>query len=72
MPKKTRIQKLRNQIKVSDSSTGAQTAVLSNDFLTVDPLFKKDLLKSILFAVCITGFEIALYFVYYLRVFERR
>jgi len=72
MPKKTRIQKLRNQIKINDSPTGVQAINLQNDFFAVDPLFKKDLLKSILFAVCITGFEIALYFVYYLRVFERR
>ena len=72
MPKKTRIQKLRSQVKINESSVSVQTATLQNEFLSGDPMFKKDLLKSILFAVGITGFEIALYFVYYLRVFERR
>ncbi|MFH0773475.1 MAG: hypothetical protein V1922_04145 [bacterium] len=72
MPKKTRLQKLRNQMKISESSQAMQTGVIQNEFLSVDPLFKKDLMKSIFFAVFITVFEIALYFIYYLRVFERR
>ena len=66
------MQKLRNQVKLNYSSAAVQTTTLPSDFLSVDPMFKKDLLKSIIFAFCITGFEIALYFIYYLRVFERR
>ena len=72
MPKKTRIQKLRNKTRITDYSPAVQTVTVQNDLLTADPFFKKDLLKSVLFAIGITGFEIALYFVYYLRVFERR
>jgi hypothetical protein len=72
MPKKTMAQKLRNQTRIVGSSQTHATAVMQNEFLTVDPMFKKDLLKSIFFAVLITAFEIALYFIYYLRVFERR
>lgn len=65
-------QKLRNQTKIIGSSQTHATAVVQNEFLVVDPMFKKDLMKSILFAVFITAFEIGLYFIYYLRVFERR
>jgi len=72
MPKKTRLQKLRNQTRIMKSVQTASIGVLENDFLSADPVFKKDMLKSIFFAVLITGFEIALYFIYYLRVFERR
>ena len=72
MPKKTRLQKLRNQTKVNDSVQAAQSPGAETKFLVVDPVFKKDLIKSIFFAVLITGFEIGLYFIYYLRVFERR
>lgn len=72
MPKKTLAQKLRNQTKISGSTRTPITGVMQNEFLAVDPMFKKDLMKSIFFAVIITAFEIALYFIYYLRVFERR
>ncbi|MCX6730831.1 MAG: hypothetical protein NTZ55_03210 [Candidatus Roizmanbacteria bacterium] len=72
MPKKTMAQKLRNKTKMMGSSQTLATAVVQNEFLVVDPMFKKDLLKSIVFAVLITAFEIGLYFIYYLRVFERR
>ena len=59
-------------MRTVESSQIAQTGVLQSEFLSVDPLFKVDMIKSILFAVFITAFEIALYFIYYLRVFERR
>lgn len=72
MPKKTLAQKLRNQSKNGGASQTPKPVAVQNDFLTADPMFKKDLIKSILFAVFITAFEIALYFIYYLRIFERR
>jgi len=72
MPKKTRLQKLRNQRRAEQSFQTVQTGVLQNEFLFEDTVFKKDMLKSIFFAISITTFEIALYFIYYLRVFERR
>lgn len=65
-------QKLRNQMKTVQPSRAVTTGVVQNEFLVVDPMFKKDLLRSVLFALGITAFEIALYFIYYLRVFERR
>jgi len=72
MPKKTRLQKLRNQMRTDHTFQPVQTAVMQNDFLSVDPMFKKDMIKSVFFAIFITAFEIALYFIYYLHVFERR
>ena len=72
MPKKTRLQKLRNQMRSERSFQTVQTGVLQNEFLFEDTAFKKDMIKSIFFAVFITVFEIALYFIYYLRVSERR
>jgi len=72
MPKKTRLQKLRNQIRIQEVSQAVQTVAIQNDFLSADPAFKKDMIKSLFFAALITVFEIGLYFIYYLRVFERR
>jgi len=72
MPKKTRQQKLRNEIRTNTSVQRGETVVLQTDLLSINPYFKKDLIKSIFFAVFISVFEIALYFIYYLRVFERR
>ncbi len=66
-------QKLRIQEhQAHESAPSVQTATLHEDFLFVDPVFKKDMVKSICFALFITLFEIALYFIYYLRVWERR
>lgn len=72
MPKKTRLQKLRNQERTIAHQQAVQTLAPDDVFFSGDPAFKKDLIKSILFALAITGFEIALYFIYYLRLFERR
>jgi len=72
MPKKTRLQKLRNQMRTVGSVEKIKIENVQSEFLSGDPLFKRDMMKSIFFAVFITVFEIALYFVYYLRVFERR
>jgi len=72
MPKKTRLQKLRNQMRNNTQTVAVQTHVVDDTFFAGDPMFKKDLLKSVGFAIVITGFEIALYFIYYLRLFERR
>ena len=72
MPKKTRLQKLRNQMRTVESSQTTQVGAIDNAFLSGDPLFKTDMMRSIFFAMFISAFEIALYFVYYLRVFERR
>jgi len=55
-----------------ESIHSAKSVALDSGFLSVNPEFKKDIVKSIFFAVFITVFEIALYFIYYLRVFERR
>jgi len=71
MPKKTRLQKLRNKMKLEKSPSEVLETVQA-EVLSGNPYFKKDLLKSVFFAVFITVFEIALYFIYYLRVFERR
>jgi len=59
-------------MRTGDSSQAVQTVVLPNEFVYEGSVFKKDMVKSVLFALCITAFEIALYFVYYLHVFERR
>jgi len=72
MPKKTRLQKLRNQARNLDQSAVVQALVKDEVFFSSDPVFKKDMIKSIFFAVLITAFEIGLYFIYYLRVWERR
>ena len=65
-------QKLRNQMRMVEPLKSVPTTAVQDELLSVDPLFKKDLFKSIFFAAFITVFEISLYFVYYLRVFERR
>jgi hypothetical protein len=72
MPKKTRLQKLRNQMRNTVQTAAIKIHETDDSFFAGDPMFKKDLLKSILFAVGITAFEIALYFIYYQRLFERR
>ena len=72
MPKKTRLQKLRNEERNLDRSQAVQTFVRDEAFFSANPQFKKDMVKSILFAILITAFEIGLYFIYYLRVWERR
>jgi hypothetical protein len=72
MPKKTRLHKLQNQLRTMKPSLVTQPKIGEDDFLKGDPSFKKDMMKSIFFAVLISVFEIALYFIYYLRVFERR
>lgn len=72
MPKKTRLQKLRNQTRIIATSQAVQNGTSQSEVFSQDPYFKKDLMKSIFFAVFISVFEIGLYFVYYLRVFERR
>jgi len=70
MPKRSRLQKLRNEQRtqhhlVEQKQSTTPTVVL-------DPHFKKDLIKSVALAGLITLFEIGLYFVYYQRVWERR
>jgi hypothetical protein len=72
MPKKTRLQKLRNEERNLDRSQAVQTLIRDETFFSANPQFKKDMVKSILFAMLITAFEIGLYFIYYLRVWERR
>jgi len=59
-------------MKTADGFQTPQVGLLQNDFMATDAVFKKDMVKSVLFALSITAFEIALYFIYYLRVFERR
>jgi hypothetical protein len=72
MPKKTRLQKLKNQQKNTEGFSSATTLAKDDSFFVIDSAFRKDLVKSVLFAITITGFEIALYFIYYQRLFERR
>lgn len=72
MPKKTRLQKLRNSTRNTDQLSATQVLQKDESFFSIDPQFRHDLLKSIFFAVGITVFEIAIYIIYYLRVFERR
>lgn len=70
MPKRTRLQKLRSEERLHAHALEQKNVIAQP--VVLNPHFKTDLTKSILLAVFITLFEIALYFVYYQRVWERR
>lgn len=70
MPKRTRLQKLRSEQRLH-AHVSEQKNVIAQPII-MNPHFKTDLVKSIALAAFITLFEIALYFVYYQRVWERR
>jgi len=70
MPKRTRLQKLRSEQRFQ-AHTGEQKNINAQT-IVMNPHFKADLVKSVVLAIFITVFEIALYFVYYQRVWERR
>jgi len=70
MPKRARIQKLRSQEKMKVRLAEQKKDI--SPVVALDPHFKTDLVKSILLAALIVLFEIALYYVYYQRVWERR
>ena len=72
MPKKTRLQKLQKKMRTTHQPLGAHTAVTESNWFQEDPHFKKDLAKSLFFAVSISLFEVVLYFIFYLKIFERR
>lgn len=75
MPKKTRLQKMRAAQHTSSAPASKDPSV-RQDSIKADwdntKSIKSDMFKSIVLALLITVFEIALYFVYYQRVWERR